>query len=105
MTEKNSDMGVIFDLDGVLVDTGWAHKQSWYDLAEEEGLIFRWSVGPRKAPAYATVPQSQDEPQDDNKRAAVEALLASEPGLSTKEVAERCGVSWQYANRIRRAST
>jgi beta-phosphoglucomutase len=31
-------MGVIFDLDGVLVDTGWAHKQSWYDLAEKEGF-------------------------------------------------------------------
>jgi beta-phosphoglucomutase-like phosphatase (HAD superfamily) len=30
------DAGVIFDLDGVLVDTGWAHKQSWYDLAEKE---------------------------------------------------------------------
>jgi beta-phosphoglucomutase len=36
MTEDNSRMGVIFDLDGVLVDTGWAHKQSWYDLAERE---------------------------------------------------------------------
>jgi len=34
--EDNSQMGVIFDLDGVLVDTGWAHKQSWYDLAEKE---------------------------------------------------------------------
>jgi beta-phosphoglucomutase len=32
------DGGVIFDLDGVLVDTGWAHKQSWYDLAEKEGF-------------------------------------------------------------------
>jgi beta-phosphoglucomutase len=31
-------MGAIFDLDGVLVDTGWAHKQSWYDLAEKEGF-------------------------------------------------------------------
>jgi beta-phosphoglucomutase len=30
--------GVIFDLDGVLVDTGWAHKQAWYDLAEKEGF-------------------------------------------------------------------
>ncbi len=30
--------GVIFDMDGVLVDTGWAHKQSWYDLAEKEGF-------------------------------------------------------------------
>lgn len=75
------------------------------DLAEEEGLAFRWSVGPRKAPGYATVEQIQDDPQDDSKRAAVEALLASEPGLSTKDVAERCGVSWQYANRIRREST
>jgi hypothetical protein len=75
------------------------------DLAEEEGLAFRWALGPRKTPAYATVEQPQDEPQDDSKRAAVEALLASAPGLSTKEVAERCGVSWQYANRIRREST
>jgi beta-phosphoglucomutase len=38
MTDMNSRTGVIFDLDGVLVDTGWAHKQSWYDLAEKEGF-------------------------------------------------------------------
>jgi beta-phosphoglucomutase len=38
MIEDNSHMGVIFDLVGVLVDTGWAHKQSWYDLAEKEGF-------------------------------------------------------------------
>jgi len=38
MKESDSRMGVIFDLDGVLVDTGWAHKQSWYDLAEKEGF-------------------------------------------------------------------
>jgi beta-phosphoglucomutase len=38
MIEDNSHMGVIFDLDGVLVDTGWAHKQAWYDLAEKEGF-------------------------------------------------------------------
>jgi len=38
MTESNNHMGVIFDLDGVLVDSGWAHKQSWYELAEKEGL-------------------------------------------------------------------
>jgi len=36
MIEDNNHMGVIFDLDGVLVDTGWAHKQSWYDLAEKD---------------------------------------------------------------------
>ena len=39
MTESDHQMGVIFDLDGVLVDTGWAHKQSWYDLAEKEGFF------------------------------------------------------------------
>jgi beta-phosphoglucomutase len=29
--------GIIFDLDGVLIDSGPAHKQSWYDLATREG--------------------------------------------------------------------
>jgi beta-phosphoglucomutase len=38
MTEHDNQMGVIFDLDGVLVDTGWAHKRSWYDLAKKEGF-------------------------------------------------------------------
>jgi len=30
-------MGVIFDLDGVLVDTSQFHKRSWLELAEREG--------------------------------------------------------------------
>lgn len=30
--------GVIFDLDGVLIDTGGAHLQSWRALAAEQGL-------------------------------------------------------------------
>ncbi len=30
------DKGVIFDLDGVLIDTGSFHKQAWYDLAQKE---------------------------------------------------------------------
>jgi len=38
MTSVDTGMGVIFDLDGVLVDTGWAPRQSWYDLAEKEGF-------------------------------------------------------------------
>ncbi|MHC4117806.1 MAG: HAD family hydrolase [Planctomycetota bacterium] len=38
MSNKDNSLGVIFDLDGVLVDTGWAHKQSWFDLAEKEGF-------------------------------------------------------------------
>jgi len=37
-TTSDSRMGVIFDLDGVLVDSAWAHKQAWYDLAHKENL-------------------------------------------------------------------
>jgi HAD superfamily hydrolase (TIGR01509 family) len=47
-------LGVIFDMDGVLVDTGWAHRQAWYDLAEKEGLtmsdeFFRQTFGMQNA--------------------------------------------------------
>jgi HAD superfamily hydrolase (TIGR01509 family) len=38
MTSVNGRLGVIFDLDGVLVDSGWAHRLAWFDLAEEAGL-------------------------------------------------------------------
>ncbi len=38
MTDIDKDKGVIFDLDGVLIDTGEFHKQSWYDLAQEQGF-------------------------------------------------------------------
>lgn len=34
----NGEFGVVFDMDGVLVDSGWAHRQAWYDLAEKEAL-------------------------------------------------------------------
>ena len=37
MTAVENGKGVIFDLDGVLIDSGWAHKQAWFDLAEREG--------------------------------------------------------------------
>lgn len=33
-----NDKAVIFDLDGVLVDTGEFHKQAWYDLVEMYGI-------------------------------------------------------------------
>jgi beta-phosphoglucomutase len=36
--EQGKQIGVIFDLDGVLADTGPFHKQSWYDLAAKEGF-------------------------------------------------------------------
>jgi HAD superfamily hydrolase (TIGR01509 family) len=38
MTSCDGKLGVIFDFDGVLVDSGWAHRQAWYDLAEGEAL-------------------------------------------------------------------
>jgi beta-phosphoglucomutase len=38
MNDVDGRMGVIFDLDGVLVDSGWAHRRAWYDLAEREDL-------------------------------------------------------------------
>jgi beta-phosphoglucomutase family hydrolase len=37
MNTIDDGKGVIFDLDGVLIDSGWAHKQAWFDLAEKEG--------------------------------------------------------------------
>lgn len=37
MSKAGEGKGVIFDLDGVLIDSGPAHRQSWYDLAEREG--------------------------------------------------------------------
>ena len=37
MSKSGEGKGVIFDLDGVLIDSGAAHKQSWFDLAAKEG--------------------------------------------------------------------
>jgi beta-phosphoglucomutase len=54
MVSCNKKLGVIFDMDGVLVDTGWAHRQAWHDLAEKEGLeisdeFFRRTFGMQNA--------------------------------------------------------
>ena len=38
MSATRQSMGVIFDLDGVVVDTGEFHKQAWFDLARKEGF-------------------------------------------------------------------
>jgi len=38
--KSNNVKAVIFDLDGVLVDTGKYHKQSWCDLAQVQGWGF-----------------------------------------------------------------
>jgi beta-phosphoglucomutase len=54
MQSCHGRLGVIFDLDGVLVDTGWAHRQAWRDLADREGLdisdeFFRRTFGMQNA--------------------------------------------------------
>jgi beta-phosphoglucomutase len=54
MVSCDKKLGVIFDMDGVLVDTGWAHRQAWHDLAEKEGLdisdeFFRRTFGMQNA--------------------------------------------------------
>ncbi len=38
--QKLNQKAVIFDLDGVLVDTGQFHRQSWYELTRQEGWPF-----------------------------------------------------------------
>ncbi len=37
MTTIDNGKGAIFDLDGVLIDSAPAHKQSWFELAEKQG--------------------------------------------------------------------
>jgi len=69
------------------------------NLAEEEGLAFRWTVGHRKTIVYATVEPSEAKVQ--NSRYLVEAALREHPEQSTKDVAERCGVSPRYVRQIR----
>ena len=69
------------------------------DLAEDEGLAFRWTVGHRKTIVYATVEPSEATLQ--NSRYLVEAALREHPELPTKDLAERCGVSPRYVRQIR----
>lgn len=38
MASSDRQQGVIFDMDGVLVDSGWAHRQAWFDLATAEKM-------------------------------------------------------------------
>ena len=37
MVRSDNGKGVVFDMDGVLIDTGEFHKQAWCDLAKMEG--------------------------------------------------------------------
>ncbi len=54
MAGCSGKLGVIFDMDGVLVDTGWAHRRAWFDLGAKEGLamseeFFRNTFGMQNA--------------------------------------------------------
>ena len=70
------------------------------ELAEEEGLAFRWSMGPRNTLGYATV--EPPEAQFQNSRSMVESMIAANSDIPTKDVADQCGVSVRYVQRIRR---
>ncbi len=70
------------------------------DLAEEDGTIFRSSIGPRKTLAFATTEPPDDEIESSTQKVA--ALLQENPGLSTKEVAEQCGLSERRVQQIRK---
>lgn len=74
MANYSGKLGVIFDMDGVLVDTGWAHRQAWFDVAAVEGLpmsdeFFRSTFGMQNA---AILPMLRPGiSQDDVKRLSV----------------------------------
>ncbi|MBN2375253.1 MAG: HAD family phosphatase [Sedimentisphaerales bacterium] len=60
---------VIFDLDGVLIDTGQFHRQAWYDLAECHGWtmtdkLFYQTFGMQN---YQILPMLSDQPLTDEK--------------------------------------
>ena len=64
MSKTPSRQAVIFDMDGVLVDTAEFHKQSWYDLAAKDDLtmsdeFFFRTFGMQN---YQIIPQMTDRP-------------------------------------------
>jgi hypothetical protein len=69
------------------------------------GLIHPWDMG-RNRTAYATVLQPEARPAEEepdmSRREEVETMLRDSPDLATRDVAERCGVSTRYVQRIRR---
>lgn len=71
------------------------------EKAEALGLIFRW---PGRAAMYATVPAPQLDlegaTESGTKRARVMAQIQENPSLNGAQIAHRCNVSRQYANRV-----
>jgi len=72
------------------------------EKAEARGLIHRWDLG-RKRTGYATVPEPVPLAETDaSKREIVEAALRQSKDGNSAELAEKCGVSVRYVQRIRR---
>ncbi len=72
MTEEKANMGVIFDLDGVLIDTALSHLKAWQDLAAVEGFempeeLFYSTFGMQN---YQIIPQlvPDDTPREEIER-------------------------------------
>ncbi|HPC95502.1 MAG TPA: HAD family phosphatase [Sedimentisphaerales bacterium] len=88
MASLNHDKGVIFDMDGVLVDSGWAHRQAWFDLAETEGLamsdeFFRRTFGMQNDTILPMLRPGISKPEmdrlSDYKERRYRELVASQP--------------------------
>lgn len=88
MGSLNHDKGVIFDMDGVLVDSGWAHRQAWFDLAEAEGLemsdeFFRKTFGMQNDTILPMLRPGISKPEmdrlSDYKERRYRELVASQP--------------------------
>ncbi|MBN1764821.1 MAG: HAD family phosphatase [Sedimentisphaerales bacterium] len=64
--------GVVFDLDGVLVDTGEFHRLSWYDLAEKEGYhmsdeFFKHTFGMQNSQILPMLAKKELSPEEINR--------------------------------------
>jgi hypothetical protein len=70
-------------------------------LAEEDALIHRWTVGPKAMKGFATVEQPEDERAETSEE-RVARLIAENPDLTTREIADECDLSRRRVQQIRR---
>lgn len=100
-------------IDAILVE---ANKQGLNDFksrtllrkAESVALVHRWRMGQGRL-GYAEQPppspaEAQESDTETNKNAVLE-LLRINPELSTREVAERCGITVRWVQRLRKEIT
>jgi AraC-like DNA-binding protein len=74
--------------------------QRLLEVAEEEGIVHRWPWQGRGR-AFATSPPPE-EPIEPHKRDDVRAYLEQHPEMNTKQIAEQCGVSPRYVQKLRK---